>query len=120
MVDGEKEPQEETTETEEEYQKRRDETLWRLQNEFTVLDLEDVLVDLTDLDLDPSLIFDDNGKWACGRRWFGYILSEPGCDYQTTVVIPGDDFCDNPREAVKQFIQRCIDLDKKEKEKNDA
>ncbi len=77
---------------------------------------EDALEDLTELGLDPSLIFDDNGKWACGGTSCGNIVSEPGVPYETHIHIDGDNFEDTPRKAVQRFVEMCIEHDEEEPE----
>lgn len=110
-------------ETREQYNARRKNALDRLKRNMDHMPLEHALDDLTDLGLDPSLIFDDNGKWACGGDSCSHAISEPGVPFETHIVLDGDDFKDTPREAVRCFVLMCIAMDeadaKKEEKKDD-
>jgi len=98
-------------ETDDQYKERSARVLQNIKSNDK-LDLSVMLNDLASIGFDPSLIYDDNGKWACGGETsFGSCSSEPGYDFHVTHIIKGDDFRECPKEALMVFVDEVIAMD---------
>lgn len=98
-------------ETRDQYEIRRANTLTSIKR-TEAKDLSLALVALADIGLEPSLIYDDNGMWACGGTSFGNAISERGCTFNISYIVNGDDFRDTPREAVMVFVDMLIAMER--------
>lgn len=83
--------------------------------------LEDILNGLASVGYDPSLIYDDDGRWICDGITFSNI-HEPGGRFEGMIFVEEDErWFSNPRKAVehyfKQWYKDWVKEQKREKDK---